>query len=56
MLVSECCNGRPYFALSEAHGVMVNNDNEYWGYCSECKDPAKFVEENYKKEKENVIK
>ena len=45
MLVSECCSGTPYFALSESHGVILNNENEYWGYCGNCKDPAKFNEE-----------
>ena len=29
MLVSECCDGKPYFALGYVHGVKMNEEGAF---------------------------
>jgi len=45
MLVSECCDGKPYFELGYVHGVKMNEEGAYTGVCADCKEWCEFEEE-----------
>ena len=44
MLVSECCDGKPYFELGYVQGVKINEEGAYTGVCADCKEWCEFEE------------
>ena len=43
-LESDCCNARPLFTISYAHGIRIAEDNKYYGVCGECKEHTEFIQ------------
>ena len=41
-LVSEWCGAKPWFSLTEAHGIYMTEYNTYVGVCGECKEHTVF--------------
>ena len=42
-LESNCCNAKPLFTISYAHGIRMAEDNKYYGVCGECREHAEFI-------------
>ena len=42
-LESDCCNAKPLFTISYAHGIRMADNDKYYGVCGECREHAEFI-------------
>ncbi len=53
-LESDCCNARPLFTISYAHGIRMAEDNKYYGVCGKCREHAEFNNQQTERESDET--